>query len=67
MAAFEELKSDRALVCQREYANDEGTWIIWYVCLDDGHLLDCGYGRTAQARAERVATAINALPVGERP
>lgn len=67
MATYEELKSDKALVCRNARVTDMGPGFIWYVCLADGYLIECGCDPDAEKRAGLVAAAINALPVGERP
>jgi len=67
MATYEELKSDKALVCRNARVTDLGPGFIYYVCLADGYLIECGCDPDAEKRAEKVARAINLLPVGERP
>lgn len=67
MATYEELKSDKALVCRNARVTDMGPGFIYYVCLADGYLIECGCDPDAEDRAGKVARAINLLPVGERP
>lgn len=67
MTTYEELKSDKALVCHNNCVTDMGPGFIYYVCLADGFLIGCGCDPGAEKRAEKVARAINLLPVGDRP
>ncbi len=59
MASYEDLRSDKALVCKREINNDQGGPTVWMVLLSDGHLLDCGSRSLAERRAIVLATMIN--------
>lgn len=56
---YEEIASDKALVCRTEKVTDAGAGTIWYVLLADGYLLDCGSGPGGQKRAEELAETIN--------
>lgn len=60
---FDELRSPRAIVCKRQHRADCGVGLVWYVCLADGWLLDCGAENGSEARAHILAEVINA----ERP
>ena len=59
MATFEELRSDKALVCKREINGESGGATVWCVCLSDGFLIECGTGWGEQ-RARVLAEIINA-------
>ena len=54
-----ELQSDKALVCRKEINSEQGGATVWHVLLSDGHLVDCGAGFPAEARARVLATIIN--------
>lgn len=56
MSTFEELNSDKALVCKREINSDQGNATVWMVLCSDGFLLDCGL---SEARAVTLARMIN--------
>lgn len=53
---WNDLNSDKALVCRREINCDQGGATVWMVVLSDGFLLDCG---TLEARAIALARIIN--------
>ena len=57
--SFEELQSDKALVCQREINSDAGVAGVFMVLLSDGFLIDCGSSGYAQRRAQILAEIIN--------
>lgn len=59
MATMKELQSDKALVCRREVNGEQGGAVVWHVMLSDGHLVDCGSGGLAEARANTLAEMIN--------
>lgn len=59
MATWEELRSDKALVCHKEHRCADGVGTVWSVLLSDGYLVDCGSDRKSQRRAEVLATIIN--------
>jgi hypothetical protein len=59
MVTWEELRSDKALVCHKEHRTGDGVGTVWSVLLSDGCLLDCGSGPKAQRRAEVLASIIN--------
>lgn len=59
MATWEELRSDKALVCHKEHRCDAGVRKAWFVLLSDGCLLDCGTDRVSEKRANVLATIIN--------
>jgi len=56
---MKELQSNHALVCKSEHQSDAGGAIIWFVCMADGFLLNCGHGSKSNQRAKDVAAAIN--------
>lgn len=56
MSTFEELNSDKALVCHREINCEHGGAKVHMVLLSDGFLIDCG---TNAKRAEILAAIIN--------
>jgi len=60
---IEDLMSDRALVCQQRLMSEIGPGTFWYVCLADGHLLNCGDGPDGRARAIDVASKLNSAGV----
>jgi hypothetical protein len=60
VASWEELRSDKALVCSREINSEKGCSVVSLVCLSDGFLIDCGSGRMGQRRAVALASIINA-------
>lgn len=60
MATWEELRSDKALVCHKEHRCDAGVGTAWLICLSDGYLIDCGTDRRSKARAHILAEIINA-------
>ncbi|QBX38640.1 hypothetical protein E4M02_10995 [Brevundimonas sp. S30B] len=59
MTSWEDLRSDKALVCKREVNSEHGGATVWMVLLSDGHLLDCGIG-IGEQRAIALAEIINA-------
>lgn len=59
MRSWEELKSDKALVCKREINCEHGGATVWMVLLSDGHLVDCGSGKNAHGRACTMAQMLN--------
>lgn len=59
MTPMDELQSDRALVLHQEHRCEQGKGIVWYVCLADGYLIDCGTSRISEARARLLAKIIN--------
>lgn len=60
MSTFEELRSPRALVCKKQHRADCGVGTVWFVCLADGYLIDCGAEAYSEARANMLAAAVNA-------
>jgi len=58
---------DEVRVCRNARVTDMGPGFIYYVRLTDGYLIECGCDPDAEKRAEKVAHAINLLPIGERP
>lgn len=60
MATFEELRSDKALVCKREINGENGGATVWCVCLSDGFLIECGSTFLGERRARTLAEIINA-------
>lgn len=54
--SFEELSSDKAIVCRREINCEQGGATVHMVVLADGFLLDCG---TDRRRAVILARVIN--------
>ena len=59
MSDFEELNSDKALVCRREINCEQGGATVQMVLLSDGFLIDCGSGGMALRRATVLAEIIN--------
>ena len=59
MTPMEELQSDRALVCHREFHADKKI-VIWSIVLADGFIIECGSGSMAETRARRLADVVNA-------
>lgn len=59
MTSWQELRSDKALVCRREVNSEHGSATVWMVILSDGHLLDCGSSILAERRAIVLASMIN--------
>jgi len=57
VTTFEELNSDKALVCHKEHRADCGVGTVWSVLLGDGYLIDCG--TQGEARAHILADIIN--------
>lgn len=53
---WDELNSDKALVCRREINCEHGGATVYSVLLSDGFLLDCG---TSEDRAITLAGIIN--------
>jgi len=57
---FAKLRSTDALVCRRHVAGEMGGATVWYVCLADGFLIECGLdGGLGEARARALANIIN--------
>lgn len=56
---YEEIASEKALVCRTEKITDAGAGTVWYVLLADGYLLDCGSGPAGEKRARDLAWVIN--------
>ena len=56
------LRSDKAIVGQRQHRTDGGVGEIHYVILADGYMLDCGHDFHSAARAAALATIINSAP-----
>ena len=59
MATFEELRSDKALVCKREINGESGGATVWCVWLSDGFLIECGSTFLSERRARTLAEIIN--------
>jgi hypothetical protein len=59
MATWEELRSDKALVCQKQHRAECGVGTVWFVLLSDGYLIDCGSTPVSKTRAEVLANIIN--------
>lgn len=59
MSEWEDLNSDKALICRREINCDQGGATVFMVLLSDGFLLDCGSGGYAERRANKLAAIIN--------
>lgn len=59
MTSYDDLRSDKALVCRRELNCEQGAATIWMVLLSDGHLIDCGSSGLAERRATVLASMIN--------
>ncbi|WP_337846799.1 hypothetical protein [Sphingomonas sp.] len=55
-----DLQSGKALVCHQQHRADCGVGTVWFVCLADGYLIDCGAERHSEARANALANIINA-------
>lgn len=58
-ATFEELRSDKALVCRREVTGESGGATVWLVLLSDGFLIECGTSFLSEQRARTLAEIIN--------
>lgn len=56
---FQRLNSDDALVCKQDRVTDAGLGMEWFVCLKDGHLLNCGGSVSGYERAVWVAETLN--------
>ena len=56
---FEDVKSDRALVCKKEINGEQGGATVFHVMVADGFLLDCGSGVEGEQRANILAIQIN--------
>lgn len=54
--AWEDLNSDKALVCKREINSDHGHAIVHCVVLSDGFIIECGLN---EMRAKVLALAVN--------
>jgi hypothetical protein len=54
------LRSDKAIVGQKQHRTDSGVGEIQFVILADGFMLDCGHDFRSQQRAAALATIINA-------
>lgn len=59
MAIFEELRSDKELVCRREINCEQGGATVHMVLLSDGFLIECGSSGYAERRAQILADIIN--------
>lgn len=59
MATFDELRSHKALVCNKEHRCADGVGLAWFVLLSDGYLIDCGAQRLSEKRANILADIIN--------
>lgn len=59
MSSWEDLQSDKALVCHREINSEVGGATVWMVLLSDGFLVECGSSGLSQMRAIRLARIIN--------
>ncbi|WP_158013908.1 hypothetical protein [Sphingomonas sanxanigenens] len=59
MSRWEELASDKALVCRREINCDQGGAVVHMVLLADGFLIDCGSSGYGEKRAQILAEIIN--------
>ena len=57
--AWEELRSDRAIVAHRQVNSDVGGATVFCVVLADGFIVECGSDGYAQKRAELLAGAVN--------
>lgn len=66
MVEFRKLNSDEALVVKTEHITDAGPSTQWFVCIHDGHLLNCGNGLSGRTRAQWVAERLNRDPDLER-
>lgn len=55
-----ELRSGTVMVCHKERITDAGPGTVWSALLSDGFLIDCGSGPTGKARANTLASIINA-------
>jgi len=64
--SFELLRSDKAIVGQRQHRTDSGVGTIQYVILADGFMIDCGHDYRSEQRAAALATIINAAPADLR-
>jgi|APMI01.1.fsa_nt_gi hypothetical protein len=60
--SMELLRSDKAIVGQRQHRTDSGVGEIQYVILADGFMIDCGHDFRSVQRAAALATIINAAP-----
>lgn len=56
---MDELRSPKALVCTQQHRADCGVGTVWFVCLADGYLIDCGASGLSEARAHTLAEMIN--------
>lgn len=54
--SWEDLKSDKALVCHREINGEQGGATVWSVMAGDGFLIECG---RSEERARHLADLIN--------
>lgn len=59
---FEILRSDKAIVGQKQHRTDSGVGMVQYVILADGFMIDCGHDYRSEQRAAALATIINAAP-----
>lgn len=59
MDRWDDLNSDKALICRKEINSEVGGAIVWHVLLADGHLIDCGASRFGEVRARILAEIIN--------
>jgi hypothetical protein len=59
---MKDLNSPKALVCHQQHRADCGVGTVWFVCLADGYLIDCGAEVYSEARADILASFINTAP-----
>lgn len=59
MTSFSDLNSDKALVSRSERLADKRVVTVWRVLLADGFLLDCGFDKIGERRANQMAAVIN--------
>lgn len=59
MTTIERLQSREALVCKQDRVTEHGAGVEWFVCLEDGYLLNCGSSRDGYDRANLVAQKMN--------
>lgn len=60
MTDFAQLNSSMAIVCHKQHRADCGVGTVWFVLLADGYLIDCGAENASEARANTLASLINA-------
>ena len=60
MATWDELNSDKALLCRREINGEGGGAVVQCVVLADGFILECGaQGPISERRAKTLVDMIN--------